>query len=370
MRTLRLVVAVAITAAISAIMLFQLTGIAHAGKIDPTLDPDNDGCTTSEELGSDPALGGLRDPDNPNDFFDTPPRDNAVSIVDVLRIVARFGTTAGASNYSEAFDRSPPPPGGALWALGPPNGSITISDILASVFQFGHHCGELQGGWCQGDVKDITLFNTEPIDELEVGESWRDCFEYYDAQGNMVGYLTRGAEGEVTSEEITEEEAQALGYSLPDGFTGGPGAAAALPPWRSWVCEWRYWTEGGAGNDVNVLHIRQRWVTTPFTNIAWPPPDGEAWAESHWGWHLADAPDPSPSPYAIAYYSPGIVARAETHATSYHEFTVSATFFGFGGSVTIASQRIHGYLKFKYKDVYSQPPPPNNWDCRGRATTD
>jgi hypothetical protein len=33
-------------------------GQARAGLIDPLEDPDNDGCTTAEELGSDPVAGG------------------------------------------------------------------------------------------------------------------------------------------------------------------------------------------------------------------------------------------------------------------------------------------------------------------------
>jgi hypothetical protein len=77
-------------------LLQFLPGTAHAGKVDPTVDPDNDGCTTDEELGSNQLLGGRRDLNNHFDFFDTPPRDNTISVVDISRIVAHFGQSASA----------------------------------------------------------------------------------------------------------------------------------------------------------------------------------------------------------------------------------------------------------------------------------
>ena len=120
--------------------------------IDGASDTDNDGCTDGQELGSTAVLGGARNPKRFWDFFDTPDnsnvRDRAITIADIGRIVARFGTTgdpAGdplspppAIGYHTAFDRTPVGP--ELWNLGPPDGAVTIQDIGLMVAQFGHSC--------------------------------------------------------------------------------------------------------------------------------------------------------------------------------------------------------------------------------------
>lgn len=129
-----------------------------------TLDTDNDGCTDEQELGPNPIVGGLRDPNYFWDFSDvwtgSPPEKNrAVSISDVGAVVARFGATREtvptkqdalaeaqtppppAPAYHAAFDRGGPIPGQNLWNLLPPDGSINIGDIGAIVAQFGHSCG-------------------------------------------------------------------------------------------------------------------------------------------------------------------------------------------------------------------------------------
>ena len=118
-------------------------------------DADDDGCTDEQELGTIPALGGLRNPKSFWDFFDTPTgtppeRDRRVNIVDIGAIVLHFGTSGDpgidplsappASGYHTAFDRSQAAEGGDPWDLGPPDGSINIIDIAAVVIQFGHTC--------------------------------------------------------------------------------------------------------------------------------------------------------------------------------------------------------------------------------------
>jgi hypothetical protein len=114
-------------------------------------------------------MGGMRDAGNPWDFFDVPTgsglaRDRAVSAADVAAVVARFGSNdattgtfdrdsdphsapnpaimpAGArQNYHPAYDRGGPAPGGDLWDLLPPDGTISAGDIAAVVNQFGHSC--------------------------------------------------------------------------------------------------------------------------------------------------------------------------------------------------------------------------------------
>ncbi|MGB2695843.1 MAG: flexitail domain-containing putative surface protein [Dehalococcoidia bacterium] len=120
----------------------------------PGSDLDGDNCTDFRELASYAFLGGARNPKNFWDFFDTPDlnampqRDKAISISDITRVVGRFGTTGNAgidplskppaTGYHTAFDRTTIGPN--AWNAGPPNGSITIEDILNVVHQFGHSC--------------------------------------------------------------------------------------------------------------------------------------------------------------------------------------------------------------------------------------
>jgi hypothetical protein len=120
------------------------------------LDDDNDGCTDELELGENEGNGGLRDPHHFWDFFDVPAgnpraRDARVTIVDLTQVVQRFGSVGDGSGdpfsappaapeYHPAYDRSPGPAGSDPWDTGPPNGSVTITDVTLLVQQFGHTC--------------------------------------------------------------------------------------------------------------------------------------------------------------------------------------------------------------------------------------
>ena len=125
---------------------------ADLGTNPNVVDTDSDGCADGEEVGSNAALGGERDPTDFWDFFDTPDganvRDTMITVSDIGRVVGRFGTfgsdtTVGdalsappASGYHAAFDRSVA--AGSL--SGPADGSISIGDIGLLVGQFGHSC--------------------------------------------------------------------------------------------------------------------------------------------------------------------------------------------------------------------------------------
>jgi alpha-tubulin suppressor-like RCC1 family protein len=121
---------------------------------DAATDTDGDGCSDAREVGPNPAQGGGRDPGNVWDFFDTPNdanvRDRAITVGDLGRVVARFGSAG-----SKALDPlSIPPPAPAYYtafdrtSLGEapnghpqgPNGSVTAQDIALIVAQFGHSC--------------------------------------------------------------------------------------------------------------------------------------------------------------------------------------------------------------------------------------
>ncbi len=120
-------------------------------------DDDGDGCANMLELGSNATTGGLRDPDNFWDFFD-PSLDGAIGFPDVLLLVQHFGTndaggTASINRNSDPLTTPDPGPGiypprfdrGAVigpngWDRAPPDGTISLTDFLALLSQFGHCC--------------------------------------------------------------------------------------------------------------------------------------------------------------------------------------------------------------------------------------
>jgi hypothetical protein len=118
------------------------------------LDADLDGCSEKQELGSQPALGGQRDPLSFWDFFDqwiAASRDRAITGGDIGAVIARFGSTGdpddeplvppgSGTGYHTNADRGGAIPGQRAWNLQPPNGTISGGDIAAIVAQFGHSC--------------------------------------------------------------------------------------------------------------------------------------------------------------------------------------------------------------------------------------
>jgi hypothetical protein len=116
------------------------TGKSCAGSLQ-FADQDGDGCPDQDELGPNKGRGGQRNPLYPYDFFDTPPKDAAITMADVAAVVARFGGIAGPPptlGYDPAFDRTRIGP--RPWDLGPPDGVISIADVVSLVIQFGDTC--------------------------------------------------------------------------------------------------------------------------------------------------------------------------------------------------------------------------------------
>ena len=111
-----------------------------------TCDTDGDGCFDVAELGPDETLGGLRDPNNPWDFYDvlgpggTLPADRVIDLPnDILGVIQHH--PAGGLGYDAQFDRG-------AWT-GPnswnetqgPDGVIDLpNDILGVILQFQHSC--------------------------------------------------------------------------------------------------------------------------------------------------------------------------------------------------------------------------------------
>lgn len=129
---------------------------------DTIVDFDQDGCADGEEQDNNQQLGGRRNASLFWDYFDTPDaagnRDKAVSVSDISRIVARFGSSQmtpptkpealaqalgvppAAPAYNASFDRTAAMAGQGAWQTNMPNGSITVLDISLEVGSFGHSC--------------------------------------------------------------------------------------------------------------------------------------------------------------------------------------------------------------------------------------
>jgi hypothetical protein len=148
------------------LVVLILAGFApspRAQAVGPT-DTDGDGCTDQRELqaaaGSE-FTGGLRDPASAYDFFDVPlppgppgtgARDRVANILDIIGVLAKFGThdngtpndfsddpaNSGGQRYNPDFDRTFVGP--APWNTGPGDGANNIFDVILALAQFGHGC--------------------------------------------------------------------------------------------------------------------------------------------------------------------------------------------------------------------------------------
>jgi hypothetical protein len=134
----------------------------------PAEDFDGDGCSNSEELGTNQLTGGKRDPYNRYDFFDVPTpalsagmpngaKNQAISLVDVGGPLAYVGTTDGGmpnpagyaydSDYNTnaiddgaEYDRTPSIVMGEPWHSRAPNGAVSLQDVGVALAQVGTNC--------------------------------------------------------------------------------------------------------------------------------------------------------------------------------------------------------------------------------------
>ncbi len=109
-------------------------------------DTDDDGCQDGAELGPDEKLGGLRDPLNPNDFYDVlggggGPPDKIIDLSnDIFGVIIHYAPTGTEPEYDVNFDRGPTS-GPNVWNMGPPDGVIDLTnDILGVIQQYLHDC--------------------------------------------------------------------------------------------------------------------------------------------------------------------------------------------------------------------------------------
>lgn len=215
----------------------------HASETIVWPDSDGDGCADAEEANpNDPRLGGLRDPDNPWDFFD-PDRNGSVGFTDFLRLIQRTGThdsnglavinrnsdpfttpDPGPGKYHPWYDRGPQVSGGYGWDNEPPNGSIGFGDILALIRQVGHTCQGPQKAslaelavLCDGNFKEAT---DPQLTELHSGESVKECLIFRDEADVPIDILFIEESLGVPSAEVVAET-----QPLPGAEAGGQAIA-------------------------------------------------------------------------------------------------------------------------------------------------
>ncbi len=103
-----------------------------------TSDSDGDGCDDVKELGSNPALGGQRDPYYQWDFFDVS-GDKSIDLTDALEILEHFGQNPGDPGYDQKYDRDAPDEA-KLWKTVASATGIDLTDVLVNLQSFGHGC--------------------------------------------------------------------------------------------------------------------------------------------------------------------------------------------------------------------------------------
>ena len=131
-------------------------------------DSDEDGCSDGEEVGSDPKVGGDRDPLSPWDFFDVPSpalrqggpiraKDGVVSLNDVSAILfyvgaqTGHGANANGVRYDDdvnldgaadgtGYDRQMSANAAKPWLTRAPNGAVSSADVSVALAQVGHSC--------------------------------------------------------------------------------------------------------------------------------------------------------------------------------------------------------------------------------------
>ncbi|MCH7579054.1 MAG: S8 family serine peptidase, partial [Chloroflexi bacterium] len=104
-------------------------------------DFDGDGCSNGREAGGDEHRGGLRDPEDPWDYYDVSiPRDGFIDLPnDILGVILHFAP-GGYPPGDETFDRGPKT-GPYDWNMTAPDGVIDLpNDILGVILQFQHNC--------------------------------------------------------------------------------------------------------------------------------------------------------------------------------------------------------------------------------------
>ena len=107
-------------------------------------DTDGDGCSDVRENGPDETLGGLRDSQNPWDFYDVAgpegsPDGEVDLFADVLGVINHYSLD-GSPPYDVQFDRGPSA-GPNPWNMTAPDGVIDLfTDILGVIGQYGHNC--------------------------------------------------------------------------------------------------------------------------------------------------------------------------------------------------------------------------------------
>jgi alpha-tubulin suppressor-like RCC1 family protein len=115
--------------------------------VDP--DDDNDGCPDVSEVQTSAGSqlsGGLRNPHDPNDYFN-PSHDGQNRVDDVLLVASQYfdddsdgnpGLPPYAAGYDPDTDRTFVGP--LAWNLGAPDGLQRVDDILNQVKQYFHDC--------------------------------------------------------------------------------------------------------------------------------------------------------------------------------------------------------------------------------------
>ena len=110
-------------------------------------DTDGDGCPDEHENGLDETQGGLRDWQDPNDYYDVLGPGGSLTLDgvidlpnDILGVIQHFAPLGTEPEYDVRFDRGVTI-GANHWQRAGPDGVIDLpNDILGVIQQFSHNC--------------------------------------------------------------------------------------------------------------------------------------------------------------------------------------------------------------------------------------
>ena len=271
--------------------------------------------------------------------------DGIVDMSDLREVAFRWGSSTGDLLYNAVYDRSPAPPEGNAVALGPPDGTIAMDDILAVLSQFGDECRGPISETIDLDAEcDIVVAAGAAGEEVvtENGDSVTQCF--------LINNPVTGDLLDVRKVVFANQGPTHMGNGTEPGPAGG---SVAVGYYR---CEKTYRYE----SYIFQTDLAVTTVTLDFYIIETLGPYYAAVGELH-----AKKSNSAVSPWSITFWNTVVDTF---YADIYNAYRLAAyTFTGFRYSITIPIPLLPDVTITKDMEIHVQTV--GGLDTQGTATT-